>query len=189
MKKAKHIQEYKVIHQNEWLSLHQTSKGFVYAQRKGINSIASLVFKKENNDFYFLIRKQLLPNLVLEEKPEDFLYPSCITGTIEEGDTPLETALRETFEEGGIYLENSHLRASGKYIATTQSNEVVYTFVFEKTSEVVQTEPQNDGSYFEQISKNEWVSLQKLEDILQNDLCHSSLYNAYLLFIDNVMHK
>jgi hypothetical protein len=56
----------KTLYKNYWLSLKQTERGFVYAQRRNINSTAALLFKKENNDFKFLLRYQPLPELSIK---------------------------------------------------------------------------------------------------------------------------
>ncbi|MCQ3907639.1 MAG: hypothetical protein MJ219_02630 [Mycoplasmoidaceae bacterium] len=51
----------KLLHKTKYLSLYETKQGFIYAQRRGINSTAILCFKKEKGNYYFLIRYQPLP--------------------------------------------------------------------------------------------------------------------------------
>ncbi|TNK96629.1 NUDIX hydrolase, partial [Mycoplasmopsis pullorum] len=109
-------------------------------------------------------------------------YPSCITGTIEDCETPLETAIKEIKEEGGLIVKTKNLVSDSFYLATTQSNEVVYSFLFEVDTNTETVPILNDGSYFESISKSIWVSQEELETMLLDHFVHSSLLQTFLLF-------
>jgi hypothetical protein len=65
VEKSEKINMTKYLYKNKWVSLKQTSKGFVYGERRNVNSTASLLFKKENNNYKFLLRYQPLPELKL----------------------------------------------------------------------------------------------------------------------------
>lgn len=58
----------KVLYKNYHLSLYKTERGFIYAERRNINSTASLLFKKVKNDYKFLLRYQPLPELKINKK-------------------------------------------------------------------------------------------------------------------------
>ncbi|ADE19385.1 NUDIX domain-containing protein [Mycoplasma crocodyli] len=170
-----------LLYSTEWIDMYKTKHGFIYCQRKGINSIAALVYKKTNEGFLFLVRYQPLPEIA--DKKDDFEpYPCSITGTIENNKTTLQTAINEVWEEGGIKVSNKNLRAQNQYVATTQSNEIVYGFLFEVDSKTEQNNNNCDGSIFETKSFNEWHTEQEVQKIISNKLHHSSLAELYLLF-------
>ncbi|APJ38390.1 NUDIX domain-containing protein [Mycoplasmopsis pullorum] len=172
----------KLLLKTNWLSLYETEKGFIYAERKGVDSIAALVYKSTSDGYQFLIRYQPTPNILNKKLNPTLLYPSCITGTIEDCETPLETAIKEIKEEGGLIVKTKNLVSDSFYLATTQSNEVVYSFLFEVDTNTETVPILNDGSYFESISKSIWVSQEELETMLLDHFVHSSLLQTFLLF-------
>lgn len=177
----------KELYQTKYLSLLQTEKGFYYAQRRNKNSVAGLCFKKENNIYYFLLRYQPLPEI--DNKISwDELYPCPITGSCEINEDYLTTMIREIYEEGGIKVSTNNLVANTSCVATTQMNEIVYNYLFDVTN-LEQVKTSGDGSIFESVSQNVWVTLDQLEDIIFNNKAKaylSSLITCYLLFIKNV---
>ncbi|MEE3928310.1 NUDIX domain-containing protein [Mycoplasmopsis ciconiae] len=175
----------KLLFQTKWLSLYETNKGFIYAERKGVDSIAFLAFKKENGEYLFHLRYQLYPNLKHLNNEYKF-YPSCITGTIEANETPIQTVIKEAFEEGGFKISQQNIISYTPYLATTQSNEIVHVYLGLIDSSVECCEAQGDGSYFEKISFNKWVNIQELQQILKNEITHSSLFVAYKLFLEYI---
>jgi len=177
-----------ILYKNEWLSLYKTEKGFIYSQRKNINSTATLCFKKEKDNFFFLIRYQPLPMIKVKEIKNhqwDDLYPCCVTGTIEKGETPIQNAIKEVYEETNYIVTKKEKIDETFCVASTQSNEVVYCFLFNLTHAKKINKVEGDGSIFEKVSKNLWVSQNEIEKILFNksNLYLSSLSSAYLLFI------
>lgn len=44
-----------------FLKLMKSDKDFFYAERRGVDSTATLCYKKENEEYLFLIRYQMLP--------------------------------------------------------------------------------------------------------------------------------
>ena len=171
----------KLIVETKHLSMCQTEKGFYYCQRRSVNSIAVLCFKKENSQYYFLIRYQPMPQ-VEEKKSWDQLYPCPITGSIENNESATESAIREVFEEGGITLKEDEIILINPNVASTQMNEKVFCFLADVTNKEIKT-PQNDGSIFEAVSKNIWVSQIELENIINKKLYLSSLLICYYHFL------
>lgn len=174
----------KLLYSTYHLSLYQTEKGFVYAQRRSINSVACLVFKIINDKYYFLIRYQPMPE-ILEKKLWSDLYPCPITGSIEENEKPIKTAIREVFEEGGIIVNENNVIESSICISTTQMNEKVYNFLIDATN-CKQQKPSGDETIFESVSTNKWIDKNNLLKIIfeNKDKTHlSSLESCYLLFL------
>lgn len=183
-KKKINMRKTKLLHKTKFLSLYETENGFYFAQRRNTDSVAGLCFKKEDNQYYFLLRFQPLPE-INSKLSWDELYPCPITGSCEENETHFESMVREIYEEGGIKVNKNNLVASSYCVATTQMNETVYNYLFDVTN-LLQIDSVGDGSIFEKVSKNYWVDQKELEDILFNKkekTYLSSLNVCYLLFL------
>lgn len=181
----------KTLYKNYWITLKQTERGFVYAQRKNINSTASLLFKKDKNGYKFLLRYQPLPELTIKNSKWKKLYPCCVTGSLEQNETPIENAIKEILEETNYVVKNNDIIAFGQNVSSTQMNEIVYVFVVDINKAKYIRKKSGDGSIFENISINKWVSHQKLKEILANNKYFylSSLASAYLLFEQKILNK
>lgn len=174
----------RLIVKTKHLEMYKTEKGFYYCQRRSINSVAILCYKKVNNEYSFLLRYQPMPQVEEKQNWKD-LYPCPITGSIENNELPIECAIRETFEESGYQVSKDNLFEISQSIATTQMNEKVFCFLADVTN-IKETSPKNDGTIFEKVSKNIWVSESKLNEILNNKLVLSSLIISYYFFCKNI---
>ncbi len=151
----------KIIFSTPWISVKKTAAGFYYLERKGRDSVAVFLVRKSSanrGEFEVLIRWQPLCIDIPDINEEHRLYPCPITGAIDEGESPEGAAVREVLEEAGFSVQ---LQPLGRYIVGTQTNEICYLY----WADVTGTEPeiaQQDGSYFESISKNEWHPLDYL---------------------------
>ncbi len=176
----------KLLYKTKYLSLYKTKQGFIYAQRRGQNSTAILCFKKVKNDYLFLIRYQPLPvvNTVPHLKWDD-LYACPITGSIEDNQSPLDNALTEIYEEANIKATKKNLVAGSYCVSSTQMNETVFNFLFDVTKCPVTKKKQGDGSIFENVSVNKWLTYKEVKKILLNDnhqIFLSSLLTCLNLF-------
>jgi 8-oxo-dGTP diphosphatase len=142
-----------------WLEVIETSNKFYYARRKGRDSVA--IFLVDNKEQKVLIRFQPLPRHNADLDNEQRLYPCPITGSIDVDETPLQAAIREVKEESGY--ENVELNLAFNYLVGTQSDEMVYLYYgfADSTLNVV---GEQDGTYFESISKNQWLPITTLKD-------------------------
>jgi hypothetical protein len=119
------------------------------------------------------------------------LYPCCVTGSLESNETPIENIIKEVFEESNYVIRKSNIKASNINVATTQMNEAVYTFVVDITNAKHLKKTQGDGSIFESISQNHWVSHRQLKAILNKPgyIYLSSLASAYIMFRSAILKK
>lgn len=141
-----------------WLEVIETPNKFYYARRKGRDSVA--VFLVDNKEQKVLIRFQPLPRHNADIDDKQVLFPCPITGSIDVGETSLQAAIREVKEESGY--DNVKLIHMIDYLVGTQSDELVniyYGFV-DSTLNVI---GEQDGTYFESISKNEWLPISHLD--------------------------
>lgn len=157
------IQE-KDIFTTNWITVKETAKGYHYLERKGKNSVAIFLLRnssvnRKQIEYEVLIRQQPLCIENSQINGELRLYPCPITGGIEPNESPEDAANREVYEESGFSVRVLPL---GKYIVGTQTNEICYMY-YADVSEIKPEIAQQDGSYFESISRNEWHPLEYLD--------------------------
>ena len=148
----------RILFSSQWIAVKETAKGYQYLERKGRDSVAVFLLQKcdANGEGYeVLIRRQplCLDNPGIDEELK--LYPCPITGGVDSGETPAEAAVREVREEAGFSVGVSPL---GRYIVGTQTNEICYLYYADVTGQEAGLAEQ-DGSYFESVSRNEWRPL------------------------------
>ncbi|MGQ4645972.1 NUDIX domain-containing protein [Lyngbya aestuarii] len=151
-----------IIFSTNWITVKATARGFHYLERKGKDSVAIFLVRKSEaqQEYEVLIRQQPLCIDIPDINEEHRLYSCPITGAIDQGESPEEAAVREVYEEAGFSVEVLPL---GKYIVGTQTNEICYMYYADVTG-IEPEVPQQDGSYFESISKNEWYPLDYLNE-------------------------
>ncbi|MDJ0619516.1 MAG: NUDIX hydrolase [Calothrix sp. MO_192.B10] len=150
-----------VIFNTSHIAIKETPRGFHYLERKGKDSVAIFLLRKKDfntKEYEVLIRLQPLciDNQEIDGKLK--LYPCPITGSIGNDETPEVAAMREVEEESGFSVRVLPL---GRYIVSTQTNEICYMYYTDVTG-LESGFAQQDGSYFESISKNEWHPFEYL---------------------------
>lgn len=151
----------KKIFTTNWIIVKETERGYHYLERKGRDSVAIFLVRQKNRnvkEYEILIRQQPLCIENSESDGELKLYPCPITGGIDLDESPEEAANREVYEESGFSVEVLPL---GKYIVGTQTNEICYMY-YADVRGLKPDSAQQDGSYFESISRNEWHPLEYL---------------------------
>lgn len=152
----------RTLFKTQWVSIKATDREYHYLERKGRDSVAALLIRHGKPDaqgYEVLIRQQPLCVDMSEEDGDMKLFPCPITGCIEPGESPEVAAVREVQEEAGYIVQVQPL---GRYIVSSQTNEICHLFYADVTGQ----EPgiaEQDGSYFESISRNEWYPLAYLE--------------------------
>lgn len=122
-----------------------------------------ILLYEENDEIYLILEKRALN---LRHQPGDICLPG---GKIEEGETPIEAAIRETIEELGIDKEDLEVYSAMDYLITPFSV-IMYPFVA-KVKELKDT-----------YSKDEVDSLIKipLKFLLENE----PIYHKGELIVD-----
>ncbi|HEY9299820.1 MAG TPA: NUDIX domain-containing protein [Phormidium sp.] len=158
-----------------WVQVKQTVKGFFFLERKGKDSVAVFLIRKNPDTitgYEVLIRLQPLP---LDNSDNQKLYACPVTGSLDEGENIRQCALREVQEETGYKLDS--VKNLGAYIVGSQVNEFCYMFYSDVTGMIPGDAPQ-DGGYDESISKNVWVPMENL-----NHYDYSACQIGYLRLI------
>ena len=151
------MDDHTILLNTSWIAVKETVQGFQYLERKGKDSIAVFLIRKCDDDSQrveVLIRLQPL----CIDSTDTKLYPCPITGSLDAGELPEQAAVREVYEESGFSV---HLFPLGRYIVGTQTNEICYMYYADVT-DLEPEDAQQDGTYHESISKNEWHPLEYL---------------------------
>ncbi len=174
----------KKLFEHKWINVYETEDHFIYAERRGKDSIAILAYRLTASGYEFLIRWQLLPATSVKEHK---LMPCCITGSLWDQTDLIEAIKSELYEEGGIRFDDTNrIKSSKSFISSTQMSETTHVFVVDVTN--LNQEPiRGDGSYLESVSKSVWTSQSDLEKIVTDDTTLVSLLIAYNLF--TALHK
>ncbi len=168
------------IFEHKWMNVFETEDHFIYAERRGKDSIAVLAYRLVDNDYEFLIRWQLLPATSVREHK---LMPCCITGSLWDQTDLIAAVKSELYEEGGIKLnDNNRIKAHKSFISSTQMSETTHVYIVDVTN-LEQEAISGDGSYLESISETKWTSHDDLKNIIDNQTVLVSLLIAYNLFL------
>ncbi len=152
-----------VIFETPWIKVKRTPRGFDYLERKGVNSVAVFLVRKNATGSYdVLIRWQPLCVHNADIDDQQVLFACPVTGSIDGNESPLEAAYREVEEETGYYIVENDLKYLSTYIVGTQTNEKVWMYIADVTGYSEPSKATNDGTYFESISHNEWRNLEDM---------------------------
>lgn len=169
--------KHKVVYGNNWVKVKESEDKFFYLERKGKNSIAILLY---NDKGEVLVRFQPMCAVEKDGPSTNRLAPCPITGSIDDGEDYLETAIREAEEEAG-YKVRDYIESTGDYIVSTQCNEICYTYIA-NVSSLTFDEPKGDGGYHESISYNKWVNIYEVFEL-------ENIYGGLIILANQVLSK
>jgi len=121
-------------------------------------------------DGKYIIRKEVCPAYTVksnqsENEGSENRFWTMVSGTVDEGETPLQTLKREMREETPVLPKRIRVVQSRKEIPfvklTTQRTSIYYFEVLEYD----QTQAQGDGSQVESQSTHKFVTASELQDI------------------------
>lgn len=126
---------------NTWMDLRQKFGWYTYARHKSREGVAILCYNSETKKI--LIRKEHCPCHV---ENEGELITTSITGSIEKGNDPKQTALIELKEEAGLELKSvEELKFLGKVFPSKFMDYVQYLFAVD-IKDYQLLEPTGDGT-------------------------------------------
>lgn len=118
----------KILCETEYLSLIERDGWYYFAQIPGSAGGVVILLYRLDNSRSILGRYEICP-------AHGDLIPSltAIAGGIEEGDTPLETAIKESYEEAGYRLKAADFIGLGSCRLSTNQDTIVYLFAGDVT--------------------------------------------------------
>jgi hypothetical protein len=130
-------------------------KGYQFAERKGVDSVAFICYDKSKEKF--LLNEEATPPLGV------FLI-RAFGGSLDKNITKEEIVQAEVLEEAGYEVDLSDIKSLGKAFVSTQMNQYCYLYlVFISDKNKKERKPENAT---EALSKLKWLSE---DSIINND--------------------
>ncbi len=143
-----------ILCETECLSLIKRDDWYYFAQVPGsIGGVAILLYRKNSG-------KPILGRYEICPAHNDGLALTAIAGGIEKGDIPLETAINESYEEGGYRIEPSDFVDLGECRLSTNQDTTIYLFAADVTK-LSRYDAPGDGTKGEIGSYCAWVSTEE----------------------------
>jgi len=165
---SKSANEDEILFANEWLSVRETPGGYTYVHQEKSNGagVAVLAYRW---DAKHTPKGWRGGNLEIvgrfEECPphRDGLALTSLTGMLEEGEDPLNTAVRELWEEAGIQVSPGDMKPLGTVKPSKASDTVMHLFSVD-VGEALLGKGVGDGTRGEANAYCRWVSRQAAID-------------------------
>jgi len=126
-------------------------------------------------------RREVCPPYMVKDANDYTQFQTVLSGGIEDGETPKEVAIREVSEELGIDLANAEyefVQLTPDNIPYTKSNTARVTIFLLMLFKFEQSEPEGDGTPYEEISTFERIPIQEIDERLRSDQCDFLLHAA-----------
>lgn len=144
--------ESELLFDNEWVQLRKANGYYIFSHeiRCNGNIIVIVPFRKnKNGDINILARVEATPCW-------DNLTPMrcSLTGGVDDGEQPLETAIKELQEEIGYIVEKSDVISLGTFYGTKSTDSIYHIFAVEIT------ENTKKGDTTDKDAGGEWITLK-----------------------------
>lgn len=127
-------------------------------------------------EYEYLLRKEITP--CWSTMP----ILSSITGGIDEGSIPIDTAVKELLEESGYSVPKKRMIDLGQCFGTKSSSNTYYLYTVDLTGET-QNKITGDGSKLESVATCEWVGWSDIIECLDPLVSVSFVRMETLLFL------
>jgi 8-oxo-dGTP pyrophosphatase MutT (NUDIX family)/5'(3')-deoxyribonucleotidase len=145
-----------VLYSTPWITLRKTPGDYVYVTTKP--GVVLLPIRQVNNSIEVLLRRE--PSELFEENI------SLLSGRSDEGEGPIQTAIRELKEEAGLILSDESRYVDFGEIYHGRNNPIPDTLFFVFTDGAKQTTPTTDGTSYEEMSLSFWISVDDLKTLV-----------------------
>jgi len=152
----------KILHKTEYVTLIDRD-GWIMTKNMTEKAVGVLPFQIKGEEIEFLARIEPIP----AHKPKKHLC--ALTGSVEKGEKPLETATRELYEEAG-YKTTRTVIELGYVYPSKSSTTKIYLFAVDVTGTTPVKAP-GDGTETENNSTIEWLSKKKATMVPDATFC------------------
>lgn len=118
-------------------------------------------------DGNYIIRKEYCPSYGVKDEGDHDRFWTMVSGTIEEGERPIETLKREMAEETPIRPERIRLFERRKEIPFVKLSTQRVTFYHFDVLQYTKTEAEGDGTEIEEKSTHNVVDYDRLQELSQ----------------------
>ena len=132
-------------------------KGFQYAERRGVDSVAFICYDRMEERF--LLNREY-------KVPVNQMVLGAFGGSFDKDKEPIDIVVDETKEEAGFVVTRDDVKQVGKVLVSTQMNQYCYLFiVFIDKEDQAEREPENE---IEKMAEMVWCywdnEIYQLED-------------------------
>lgn len=146
----------KLLYHTPYLSLKLRDGWYYFAQIPGsMGGVSILLYRTDDKDKSILGRFEVCP-AHLDTTPA----LTAVSGGIEKGDSPIETAIKEAYEEAGYRLDPNELIDLGLCRLSTNQDTIVYCYAADVTGKERYEAP-GDGTRGEVGAYCDWVSAEE----------------------------
>lgn len=150
----------KTLFSGDWISLckkvYDTGEyEYMHEQRCGGNIVAVLPYRRVGRDAWkYGVRREVTPAWSMEPQL------SALTGGVEEGMTPEETAIKELEEESGLRCTLEDLEPLGTCFGSKASDAVYHLFAVD-ADRCTEGTKSGDGTKFDDEGTLAWIHLRR----------------------------
>jgi len=142
-----------VLFENNWVTVIDRGGWTVVRDMNGLG-VALLPYQFRGTNLWYLARMEPCPS------HGPLILPSCITGGLDEGETPEQCAVRELKEEAGYKVTQDQLIPLGEVWPSKLVELRVFMYAINVTG-MAQTPPKGDGSVYEALAENAWYDAKQ----------------------------
>jgi 8-oxo-dGTP pyrophosphatase MutT (NUDIX family) len=156
MRTIKKLTDNKYLNIMEIQDLENHVKGFQYAERRGVDSVAFICYDHESEQF--LLNKELKP-------PINKMVLGAFGGSCDKDKDLKDIVIDEVKEEAGFVVKRASVMSVGKVLVSTQMNQYCYLYlVFVNKDYQVEREPENAIEAMAETSWHNIAEVFTLED-------------------------
>lgn len=172
----------KTLWKNKWVEVYE--KDGWYTCTRGHDGVCVLAYRYERGDVQSLVRLEHTP--CHEDGPRVGKYNrTSITGMVEDGLTPIETAVKELLEETGYTAKPEDIEPLGWVYVSKQSSDKCYLFAVDLSDHDTPTGLLiGDGTKGEEGASVEWVPVLEVLELPSSSMsaCIARLLEENSLF-------
>jgi 8-oxo-dGTP pyrophosphatase MutT (NUDIX family) len=172
--------ELETLWQGKWISVVSPVDSPYEAVHEG--DIVLVIPYLEDMGMY-VIRSEKCPPYSIKDTSGEERYYTLISGKVEEGESTIDAALRETEEEAGIVIEKCKKIMLAKNIPLCKSTDMRATIFFLSIEKYDEIEAKGDGTIYEEESEFIYVTEKEIKRIVERE----ENYDFLLLYLSALL--
>jgi hypothetical protein len=154
MRTIKQLTNNKFLNIKEIADPEMGVKGFQFAERRGVDSVAFICYDRDPE--LFLLNTEL-------KVPINKMLKGAFGGSLDKDKEPIDIVIDEVKEEAGFTVTKEDVYLVGKVMVSTQMNQFCYLYiVFVNKDKQEDKKPQDE---IEALAKTTWDSWDKLDEL------------------------